>query len=144
MTDVLIKLRKLQPDVPDPVYGTTGAAGCDIHANQDVLVPAGGRRLVPTGICMQIPGGYECQIRPRSGLALRDGVRVFNTPSTIDSDYRGELQILLESTQSAFEVKRGMRIAQLVFVPVTRARFETVDELEGSARGSGGWGSTGK
>lgn len=148
---ILVKLRKLRPDVPDPVYGTPGSAGCDIHADEDVAIfSTGETRLarpvqVSTGLCMQLPDGYECQVRPRSGLALREGVIVFNTPSTIDSDYRGELKILLVNHgPSTFYVKRGMRIAQLVFAPVTRAEFETVENLDPSARGEGGWGSTGR
>ncbi len=139
-----VKLKKLAPDVPDPVYGTQGAAGCDIHSNEDVTLCPGEKKLVKTGICMQIPDGYECQVRPRSGLALKSGVIVFNTPSTIDCDYRGELGILLINTSpTPFQVERKMRIAQLVFAPVTKATFETVDELDKTPRGDGGWGSTG-
>jgi dUTP pyrophosphatase len=141
---IVVKLKKVQPDVPDPVYGTKGSAGCDVHANEDVDIPKGERRLIKTGLLMEIPHGYECQIRPRSGLALKNGVVVFNTPSTIDSDYRGEVGVLLVNTsKTKFQVTRGMRIAQLVFAPVTVAKFETVDELGDSARGTGGWGSTG-
>lgn len=144
MGDITVRLKKLAPDVPDPLYGTQGAAGCDIHANVEVILAPGERKLVMTGLCMEIPDGYECQIRPRSGLALKSGVVVFNTPSTIDSDYRGELGILLLNTsQAPFRIERKMRIAQLVFAPVTRATFETVDELSTSDRGTGGWGSTG-
>lgn len=144
MSDITVRLKKLAPDIPDPVYGTQGAAGCDIHSNEDVAIPPGGRKLVKTGLLMEIPDGYECQIRPRSGLALKFGVVVFNTPSTIDCDYRGELGILLLNTSDKpFQVERKMRIAQLVFAPVTKATFETVDELSASDRGEGGWGSTG-
>jgi dUTP pyrophosphatase len=148
MSDITVLLKKLREGVPDPVYGTAGAAGCDIHADEDLWLPVGENRLVSTGLCMQIPDGYECQIRPRSGLALKEGVIVFNSPSTIDSDYRGELKILLThhgvpGHDKPFHVTRGMRIAQLVFAPVTRATFKTVDELDASARGMGGWGSTG-
>lgn len=142
---IVVKLKKLSPDVPDPVYSTDGAAGCDVCSNVTDVSWPGGRKLFATGLCMEIPDGYECQIRPRSGLALRHGVRVFNSPSTIDSDYRGELHVLLENRgDQPFEVQRGMRIAQLVFAPVTRARFETVEELSDSRRGEGGWGSTGR
>lgn len=141
---VTVRLKKSSPAVKDPVYGTSGSAGCDIHSDEDVVVRAGSRSSVRTGISMEIPDGYECQIRPRSGLALRHGVIVFNTPSTIDSDYRGELNVLLHNSSSEdFHVTRGMRIAQLVFAPVTRAVFETVDELSITERGVGGWGSTG-
>lgn len=142
--NITVKLKKTQPDVPDPVYGTAGAAGCDVHANENVDIPPGERRLVKTGLHMEIPDGYECQIRPRSGLALKSGVLVFNTPSTIDWDYRGEVGVLLVNTSNVlFQVTRGMRIAQLVFAPVTKASFETVEELSDSTRGTGGWGSTG-
>lgn len=146
MMNIKVKLKKLRSDVPDPVYGTAGAAGCDIHADEDAVLYSDTPRLVSTGICMQIPDGYECQIRPRSGLALKEGVIVFNTPSTIDSDYRGELKILMvnRGPRTAFHVERGMRIAQLVFAPVTKAEFETVDDLDASPRGTGGWGSTGR
>lgn len=149
MKDIVVKLQKMRPDVPDPIYGTAGSAGCDIHSDEDLIVMSGTSRLVATGICMQIPEGYECQVRPRSGLALRAGVRVFNAPSTIDSDYRGELKILLENVNhpsnpaADFVVTRGMRIAQLVFAPVIKAKFETVETLDRSERGVGGWGSTG-
>ncbi len=148
---ILVKLRKLRPDVPDPVYGTLGSAGCDIHADEEVALFSTRETslftpvLVSTGLCMQIPDGYECQVRPRSGLALKEGVIVFNTPSTIDSDYRGELKILLVNHgPSTFYVRRGMRIAQLVFAPVIKAEFRTVEELDPSPRGVGGWGSTGR
>lgn len=144
MSDITVRLKKLAPDLPDPVYGTQGAAGCDIHANEEVTIPGGERKLVRTGLHMEIPDGYECQIRPRSGLALRSGVIVFNTPSTIDCDYRGEVAVLLLNTSPVpFRVERKMRIAQLVFAPVTKATFETVDELGDTPRGEGGWGSTG-
>ena len=141
---IVVKLKKSSPAVKDPAYGTRGSAGCDIHSDEDVVVRAGSRASVRTGISMEIPDGYECQIRPRSGLALRHGVIVFNTPSTIDSDYRGELSVLLHNSSSEdFHVTHGMRIAQLVFAPVTRAVFETVAELSDTERGTGGWGSTG-
>lgn len=144
MGEITVRLKKLAPDLPDPVYGTKGAAGCDIHANEEVIIPSGEKKLVRTGLHMEIPDGYECQIRPRSGLALRSGVIVFNTPSTIDCDYRGEVAVLLFNTSPApFRVERKMRIAQLVFAPVTKATFETVDELSSTPRGEGGWGSTG-
>lgn len=142
--DITVKLKKLSPDVNDPVYSTYGAAGCDIHANEDTIIWPGDRKLIKTGICMEIPDGYECQIRPRSGLALKSGIVVFNTPSTIDSDYRGEVCVLLLNTSNdPFNVKRGMRIAQLVFAPVTKATFVSVDKLSDSIRNVGGFGSTG-
>lgn len=132
------------PDVPLPAYQTQGSAGCDVCSSAALEILAGERMLVPTGLKMQIPVGFECQIRPRSSLALKHGVIVFNTPSTIDSDYRGELAVLLLNTGNVpFKVEKGDRIAQLVFAPVTVANFIVVDRLNETSRGEGGWGSTG-
>lgn len=130
-----------------PAYETDGAAGADLRANLPdvpvVLAPFG-RALVSTGLRMQIPQGYEVQIRPRSGLALKNGITLANSPGTIDSDYRGVVGvILLNTTDTAFEVTHGMRIAQMVVAPVVQARFSVTASLESSARGSGGFGSTG-
>lgn len=142
---IVVLLKKLTSGARDPLYGSDGAAGCDVHADEGVTIAPRTRSLVSTGLCMQMPDGYECQVRPRSGLALRDGVIVFNTPSTIDCDYRGELKILLLNTSDVpFVIERGMRVAQLVFAPVTRAAFRTVEALDDSKRGTGGWGSTGR
>lgn len=132
-----------------PAYETTGAAGADLRANfadgQAVTLDAGARALVPTGLCMAIPAGYEVQIRPRSGLALRHGVTLLNTPGTIDSDYRGPLGVIMVNLGDApFEVTHGMRIAQMVVAPVVQAAFETVVRLDETARGAGGFGSTGQ
>lgn len=152
MSGIKVLLKKARPDVPDPVYATAGAAGCDVHADEDAFVPAGGRKLVKTGLYLELPPGYECQVRPRSGTALKHGVTVLNSPGTIDEDYRGELMVLLFNTNPetrdgkfgpSFHVKKGERIAQLVFAPVTRAQFQVVDELSDTARGKGGYGSTG-
>jgi len=145
MSNINVKLVKLDSTVPTPAYQTAGSAGCDAHAAKDVRIHPGDRVLVPTGLRMEIPEGFECQIRPRSSLALKHGVVVFNTPSTIDADYRGEVGVLLinNGTQS-FDIKKGDRIAQFVFAPVTVASFEVVEELSDTQRGTGGWGSTGR
>ena len=133
-------------DLPLPAYATTGAAGMDIVAavTEDLVLAPGGRSAVPTGLSMAVPPGHEVQIRPRSGLALRHGVTVANAPGTIDSDYRGEVKILVVNLGDAdFTVSRGMRIAQIVLAPVARADPKLVGELDNTARGSGGFGSTG-
>jgi dUTP pyrophosphatase len=115
-----------------------------VTAAEDVVIKAGSSALVPTGLFLEVPVGYECQVRPRSGLALSHGVTVLNSPGTIDSDYRGEVQILLHNTSRLpVRVETGDRIAQLVFAPVTRATFQVTEELTDTARGAGGWGSTG-
>lgn len=132
--------------LPLPAYATEGAAGMDLLAavTEPLLVPPGGRALVPTGLRIALPEGHELQIRPRSGLALKHGVLVPNSPGTIDEDYRGELQvILLNAGTEPFTVERGMRIAQAVLAPVTRAAWREVAALPDSTRGTGGFGSTG-
>lgn len=127
-----------------PAYATDGAAGMDVLAAEDVTLPAGGRHAVATGLAFAIPPGFEIQVRPRSGLALKHGISVPNTPGTIDSDYRGELKVILINHGAAdFEVRRGDRIAQLVLAPVTRANWLPVEELDQTGRGEGGFGSTG-
>lgn len=129
-----------------PRYATEGAAGMDVEAalEADLTLAPGQRMAVPTGLSMAIAAGHELQVRPRSGLALRHGITVANTPGTIDSDYRGEVKILLVNLgDTPFVITRGMRIAQLVLAPVTRATLEQVDSLEDTDRGSGGFGSTG-
>jgi len=127
-----------------PAYATTGAAGMDVVSAEDVTVPPGGRHAVATGLAVAIPPGYEIQVRPRSGLALKHGVTVPNTPGTIDSDYRGELKvILINHGAEPFAIRRGDRVAQLVLAPVTRAGWMEVAELDETARGEGGFGSTG-
>lgn len=127
-----------------PAYATEGAAGMDVLAAEDVVLPPGGRHAVATGLAMAIPPGYEVQVRPRSGLALKHGITVPNTPGTIDSDYRGELKvILINHGAQDFAVRRGDRVAQLVLAPVTRAAWLPVDHLDETARGEGGFGSTG-
>jgi dUTP pyrophosphatase len=133
--------------LPLPAYATPGAAGMDLLAavTAPVLIPpGGGRALIPTGLRLALPPGHELQVRPRSGLALRHGIVLPNSPGTIDEDYRGELQvILLNAGTEPFTVERGMRIAQAVLAPVTRAAWREVEELPGTERGAGGFGSTG-
>lgn len=130
-----------------PEYKTAGAAGADICAllSEPVIIKKGERAMIPTGLFFAIPHGYEIQVRPRSGLAAKNGVTVLNTPGTIDSDYRGEVKVILINLGSEdFEVKNGDRIAQIVVSPVTICSFERVSELDETERGSGGFGSTGK
>lgn len=131
--------------LPLPAYATAGAAGMDVVAAEDVELPPGGRHAVATGFAMAVPDGYEVQVRPRSGLALRHGVTCLNTPGTVDSDYRGEVKVILANLgQEPFRVARGERIAQLVPSPVTRAELAEMEELDATARGAGGFGSTGR
>lgn len=131
-----------------PRYETTGAAGADLRANlpgkgRVVLAPQE-RALIPTGLMMQIPNGFEVQIRPRSGLALKHGLTMINAPGTIDSDYRGEVGVLLVNLgQEVFEVTHGLRIAQMVVAPVVQTEFRVVETLDQTDRGAGGFGSTG-
>ena len=131
-----------------PKYETIGAAGADLRANLDGTVPVtlavGARALIPTGLRLAIPNGFEVQIRPRSGLALKHGITLPNSPGTIDADYRGPLGvIIMNSGDAPFVVEHGMRIAQMVVAPVVQAEFRCVDELGETARGTGGFGSTG-
>jgi dUTP pyrophosphatase len=133
-------------DLPLPAYQTTGAAGMDLLAavTEDLVLGPGARAGVPTGIAIALPEGHEAQIRPRSGLAFKSGVGVLNAPGTIDADYRGEVAVILVNHgEEPFTVTRGMRIAQMVIAPVTRAAWEEVDDLDDTARGAGGFGSTG-
>lgn len=127
-----------------PAYATDGAAGMDVVSAEDVTLASGARHPVATGIALAIPHGYEIQVRPRSGLALKHGITVPNTPGTIDSDYRGELKvILINHGPEALEIKRGDRVAQLVLAPVVQAAWREVEELDATERGAGGFGSTG-
>ncbi|SEG44207.1 dUTP diphosphatase [Bosea lathyri] len=133
-------------DLPLPAYESTGAAGMDLRAAVDapLVLPPGGRALVPTGLALQLPEGFEAQVRPRSGLAAKHGVTVLNAPGTVDSDYRGEVKvILINHGQEPFTIGRGDRIAQMVIAPVTRGVFVEVDALDQTTRGEGGFGSTG-
>ena len=130
--------------LPLPAYASDGAAGMDVVAAESLTIRPGTRHAVATGFAMAIPPGYEVQVRPRSGLALKHGITCLNTPGTIDSDYRGEVKVILANLgDESFEVKRGDRIAQLVPAPVQRAAFAEVDTLDDTARGAGGFGSTG-
>ncbi len=141
---ILVKRLPHGEDLPLPAYATQGAAGMDVVAAEDVMLAPGMRHAVATGLSVAIPHGYEIQVRPRSGLAFKYGVTVPNTPGTIDSDYRGELKVLLINHGSeTFAVRRGDRVAQLVVAPVTRGTWLEVDELDETARGEGGFGSTG-
>jgi dUTP pyrophosphatase len=127
-----------------PAYATAGAAGMDVVSAEDVTIAPGARHAVATGLAMAIPAGFEVQVRPRSGLALKHGISVPNTPGTIDSDYRGELKVILINLGSeAFQIRRGDRVAQLVFAPVTQAAWIEAEELDETERGEGGFGSTG-
>lgn len=144
--DVPVRVKRLAhgAGLPLPAYATPGAAGMDVVSAEDVTLAPGGRHAVATGLALAIPAGYEVQVRPRSGLALKAGISVPNSPGTIDSDYRGELKvILINHGAEPFAIARGDRIAQLVLAPVTRARWAEVDELDETARGAGGFGSTG-
>ncbi len=133
-------------DLPLPAYETAGAAGMDLRAAVDapVTLAPGERAAVPTGIAIALPEGYEAQVRPRSGLARRHGISMVNTPGTVDSDYRGEIQVtLINLGQEPFTLGRGDRIAQMVVAPVTRVAWDEVEALDETARGAGGFGSTG-
>ncbi len=145
---VSIRIRRLPKarDIPLPSRASDGASGVDLIAcvQEDVTILPGDWKLIPTGIALEIPAGCEAQVRPRSGLALRYGVTTLNSPGTIDSDYRGEVGvILINHGRKPFVVKRGDRIAQLVFARVMEVEFEEVDRLDDSARGDGGFGHTG-
>jgi dUTP pyrophosphatase len=131
--------------LPLPSYATAGSAGLDLRADVAVTLRPGERALVPTGLALAVPPGYEGQVRPRSGLALRDGVTCLNSPGTIDSDYTGELCVILVNLgQEAIALARGERIAQLIVAPVSRAELSEVSELPPTGRGTGGFGHTGR
>lgn len=142
---ITIKIKKLIPDAKIPEYKSDGASGFDLYASEDVVIPTGSTCLVPTGISVEIPEGYEMQIRPRSGLSLNSPIRIANTPGTIDSDYRGEIKVIVWNTDTycPITIKKHSRIAQGVIVPVIKAKFEEVEDLNITERGSGGFGSTG-
>ncbi|HKI05365.1 MAG TPA: dUTP diphosphatase [Thermoanaerobaculia bacterium] len=143
---VRIKRLPAARDLPLPSHGSPGSAGFDLRAalDEEVVIRPGERLLVPTGVVLEIPAGWEGQVRPRSGLALRHGIGIVNAPGTIDSDYRGEVAVILVNLSEApFSLNRGDRIAQLVFARVEAVEWEEADTLEDSGRGSGGFGSTG-
>lgn len=142
---VKVAVKRLRPGAELPRYMSSGASGMDLAAAEPCVLGPGERALVPTGIALAIPEGWEGQVRPRSGLAARYGVTCLNAPGTIDFDYRGEVQVVLVNHGSEpFAVTPGMRIAQLVIAPVTRAGLEIVEELPATDRGVGGFGSTGE
>ncbi|MCA1748878.1 MAG: dUTP diphosphatase [Sphingomonadales bacterium] len=146
LDDITLEVKRLPhgEGLPLPAYASEGAAGMDVVAAEDVRLAPGERKAVPTGFAVAIPPGYEIQVRPRSGLAFKQGISVLNTPGTVDSDYRGEVKVILANLGSEpFEALRGERIAQLVPAPVQRARLREVDELDATVRGTGGFGSTG-
>ncbi len=128
-----------------PEYATPASAGVDLRASEGCVIPSGGRALVPTGLRIALPEGYEAQVRPRSGLALEHGVTLPNSPGTIDADYRGEIGVILMNLgQEPFVVEPGDRIAQMIVAPVTRVAWSEAEELDATERGEGGFGSTGR
>ncbi len=134
-------------DIPLPQYETDHAAGMDVRAavTEPVTLQPGERTLVPTGLRIALPPGFEAQIRPRSGLAIKHGLSLLNSPGTIDADYRGEIRIIIANLgQKPYTIERGDRIAQMIIAPVTRAEWDVVSELQDTARGEGGFGSTGR
>lgn len=144
-----VKIKRLHPDAQIPRYATLGSAGFDLVAVEDVILTLGLTTLIKTGLSVEVPRGYELQVRPRSGTSLKTGIRITNSPGTIDSDYRGEVGIIAQLVPDGmgtveFTVKKGDRIAQGVLCPVQQADFEVVEELSDTARGAGGFGSTGK
>lgn len=145
-----VKIKRVSRDFDDislPVYKTNGSAGMDIHATikEDVIIKPGEVKLIPTNLSIELPLGFECQVRSRSGLALKEGVFCLNSPGTIDSDYRGEIKVILANfSKSDFVVKNGERIAQLVIAKHEFVQWNLVDDLNESERGQGGFGSTGK
>lgn len=145
MNNVQVLITRLDPDLPLPQYAKPGDAGADIVSRVDITLKPGERALVPTGIAIALPDGYVALVHPRSGLAIKHGVTMVNSPGTVDAGYRGELQIILinhDRTESV-TFKRGDRIAQLIVQQVERAEFVEVSELPGSGRGKGGFGSSG-
>ncbi|TAH56648.1 MAG: dUTP diphosphatase [Sphaerochaeta sp.] len=143
---IAVKVLALKAGASLPAYQTAGSAGADLKAllDEPVVIEPGNRALIPTGIALELPVGYEAQVRPRSGLAAKAGLTVLNAPGTIDSDYRGEVTVILINHGSeASIVRNGDRIAQLVIAPVVQASFSPVDALDSTERGSGGFGSTG-
>ena len=143
---IKILIKRLSKKISLPKYETTGSSGMDLSANIEatISISPGSTAIIPTGLSVSIPKGYEIQIRPRSGLAARDKISVLNTPGTIDADYRGEIKVILINLgKENFIVEKGLRIAQMVVSPVIQVELKEVDELENTARGEGGFGSTG-
>ena len=139
-----LRFKRIHPDAVLPAYAHPSDAGMDVRSVADLVIPAGGRALVPTGLVAIIPPMYEIQVRPRSGLALKHGVTVLNTPGTIDSGYRGEIGVILANFgDKDFSVSKGDKVAQLVFAPVVQPEVEETDTIDETDRGAGGFGSTG-
>jgi len=140
-----IKIKLLDDSLPVPEYAHEGDAGCDLRSRIDQVIPPGERALIPTGICIAIPTGYAGFVQPRSGLALKHGISIVNTPGLIDSKYRGEIGVILINTNKSepFLIKKGDKIAQLIIQKVETVEFNVVDELDETVRGTGGFGSTG-
>ena len=143
---IKILIKRLSKEVSSPQYETSGSSGMDLSANIDakINIEPGKTAIIPTGLALSIPKGFEIQIRPRSGLAAKQKISVLNTPGTIDSDYRGEIKvILINLSQESFKVEKGLRIAQMVVCPVVQAQLKEVNDLSETGRGEGGFGSTG-
>ena len=143
---IKILIKRLSKEVSLPKYETSGSSGMDLSANIDdsINIEPGKTAVIPTGLALSIPEGFEVQIRPRSGLAARQSISVLNTPGTIDSDYRGEIKVILINLgQDSFKVEKGLRIAQMVICPVVQAQLKEVNDLSDTVRGEGGFGSTG-
>lgn len=141
---MVLRFKRIHPDAVLPAYAHESDAGMDIRSVEDLVIPVGHRALVHTGLVMLLPPMYEAQVRPRSGLALKAGVTVLNTPGTIDSGYRGEVGVILANFgERDFEVKKGDKIAQIVIAPVTQPQIVETDEVDDTDRGAGGFGSTG-
>jgi dUTP pyrophosphatase len=148
MVEVAIRRLAHAEGLPLPAYETAGAAAMDLRAavepGEPFTLAPGARAAIPTGFCIALPQGYEAQVRPRSGLALNSGITCLNSPGTVDADYRGEVKVILANHGAEpFHIRRGDRIAQMVVAPVTRASWREVDSLDATARGEGGFGSTG-
>tara|TARA_Y100001958_G_C21075804_1_gene433791 strand:+ start:475 stop:915 length:441 start_codon:yes stop_codon:yes gene_type:complete len=143
---IKILIKRLSKEIPLPKYETEGSSGMDLSANieSSINIDPGKKEIVPTGIAISVPNGFEVQIRPRSGLAAKHNITVLNTPGTIDSDYRGELKIILINLgKESFKIEKGFRIAQMVVCPIIKAKIEEVEKLNKTKRGKGGFGSTG-
>ena len=142
---MIVQILRLDKNLPLPEYARPGDAGMDVYSTIDCSLAPGARAVIPTGIAIALPEGYVCLVHPRSGLAAKNGISIVNTPGTIDSGYRGEIKVILINTDQheTFEIKRGDRIAQLVFQKFESARFYEVENLPESQRGAGGFGSTG-
>ncbi len=149
MDPLIVRIKRVREgsDIPLPAYMTEHSAGMDIyaHLDEEVMIKPMERKLIPAGISVALPDGYEAQIRPRSGLAIKHGIALVNAPGTIDADYRGEIMVILVNLgEVPFSVKRGERIAQMVVQPVTRVAWQVSDDLDETARGKGGFGHTGR